>query len=117
MICEFCGQYYKNKTSLAAHKGAKHKQDLLNIEVFPGITKAKLNELRSKHTTCMICGKVETANTRPDTKDKPNKLCADHNHITGKFRGFLCVQCNRNIGWYDKYQKQIFSYIEQTKYL
>lgn len=25
-------------------------------------------------------------------------LCLDHNHITGEFRGWLCVSCNAGIG-------------------
>ena len=42
-----------------------------------------------------------------DIKIPPNNLCIDHDHGTSRFRGFLCVQCNRNLGWYDKYKDAI----------
>lgn len=114
MTCEFCGRKFSSIRSYAAHKGVKHKAEITlareNEIVFPGITRKTLNEMRKNAKVCQICGKNETANTRPDSKNTPNNLCADHNHITGEFRGFLCVQCNRNMGWYDKYQKQINAY-------
>lgn len=31
-------------------------------------------------------------------KRKIEKLVVDHNHATGKFRGWLCVRCNQGIG-------------------
>lgn len=36
-------------------------------------------------TQCAICGATD-------------KLCWDHNHATGKFRGTLCNTCNLGIG-------------------
>lgn len=114
MVCMFCNKVFSSKHSLAAHMGVKHKEEFKTLKnneiVFPGITRYELEEMRKNASVCAICGKTETANTRPDVKDTPNQLCADHNHITGNFRGFLCVQCNRNMGWFDKYQKQIEKY-------
>ena len=37
---------------------------------------------------CDCCGKV------PDPKSFRNKLQLDHNHKTGKFRGWICDNCN-----------------------
>jgi hypothetical protein len=37
--------------------------------------------------TCFICGK------------KTEKMCLDHDHNTGKARGYLCQQCNSGIGF------------------
>ena len=59
---------------------------------------------------CNICGKLETSNTRPDKKNSANKLSIDHDHKTNQFRGFLCVQCNRNLGWYEAYKEKIEAY-------
>lgn len=79
--------------------------DLLNISI------RELKEKRLAHScTCDVCGKQETANTRPDCKNNPNSLCIDHDHNTNSFRGFLCVQCNRNFGWYDKYKEKIIEH-------
>lgn len=114
-VCKYCNRVCKNIKSLSAHLGNSHKEELKSLEVFPGITKKQLEEMRNNATNCMICGKKETANTRPDVKTTPNKLCADHSHTTGEFRGFLCVQCNRNMGWYDKYHDKIFSYDNTVK--
>ena len=120
MICKYCNKNFNTNRSLAAHIGAVHKEefykDRLNSYVTIGkdvldITNQQLIELRSKHNNrCDICGKIETSNTRPDVKNTPNQLCVDHNHITKKFRGFLCVQCNRNMGWLDKYKSEINTY-------
>ena len=41
---------------------------------------------------CEICSKPPNGRTR-------FKLCIDHNHLTGKVRGLLCVGCNVMIGW------------------
>ncbi len=44
--------------------------------------------LKQQNNSCAICG-------QPFQKT-PHK---DHNHQTGKFRGLLCNQCNRGIGY------------------
>ncbi len=120
MICKYCGKDFKAKRGLAAHIGMVHKQESLNDFMLSNvkigddeldITNQELENFRQNHSNrCDICGKYETANTRPDAKNIPNKLCVDHNHNTKQFRGFICVQCNRNMGWLDKYQEQIEDY-------
>ena len=37
---------------------------------------------------CAICG----------AEEKKRKLCMDHDHSTGQFRGWLCHTCNQGIG-------------------
>ena len=39
---------------------------------------------------CRVCGLHQSELAR--------RLCADHNHTTGKFRGLLCDLCNKALG-------------------
>lgn len=45
---------------------------------------------------CKICN--ITMETLSFANNKATTLCIDHNHDTGKIRGFLCNNCNRAIG-------------------
>lgn len=51
---------------------------------------------------CKICGK------------EMEKICIDHNHITGKIRGLLCNNCNLGIG---NLQENPFILIKTVEYL
>jgi len=125
--CSYCSREFKNYRALIAHISVSHRDEYLkqNVKILQkknktydilDISNLELENLRKNHSgICDICGKIETANTRPESKDTPNNLCVDHDHNTKKFRGFLCVQCNRNMGWYDKYKNQIFNYVNQEK--
>jgi hypothetical protein len=53
-----------------------------------GLTPAGYDELlASQGGVCAICG-------RPRGK---NRLAVDHDHVTGRVRGLLCIRCNRGI--------------------
>lgn len=51
----------------------------------------KYRELEAAHGgSCNICGTTEKVGGR--------HLAYDHNHNTGNFRGFLCMNCNQGLG-------------------
>lgn len=113
--CEYCGKLFPKYESIRYHKTVKHHEQYMNEPAYLydakeniDISRKQLQEKRAAHSQrCDVCGKLETAITNPGKVTHPNQLCVDHDHNTKKFRGFLCVQCNRNFGWYDKYKDKI----------
>ena len=45
---------------------------------------------RPEITACAICGGVIEG----------REICRDHSHKTGKFRGWLCSNCNSGLGFF-----------------
>ena len=58
----------------------------------------------SEDYVCPICSKNEkTLESRLDSDHRRGRLIwvLDHDHKTGKFRGWLCNTCNSALGWFD----------------
>ena len=75
------------------------------------ITNGELEEYRKIHTVCEICGKPEKVRAYKGKKS-PNKLAIDHNHNTNHFRGLLCCDCNRKLGWFENLSDNILRYLK-----
>lgn len=54
---------------------------------------------------CQMCGKTQEENGQ--------QLCLDHDHKTGKFRGWLCTACNVSLGHYDNIKKLAERYLRK----
>lgn len=46
--------------------------------------------LERQNYSCITCNRHET--------DFPRRMHVDHNHLTGKVRGLLCINCNNALG-------------------
>ncbi len=53
-----------------------------------------------KRTKCGICHETISG----------SEIYLDHDHKTNKFRGWLCVNCNLNLGWFEKRTKRVLAY-------
>jgi hypothetical protein len=71
-----------------------------------GMTEADYDIMLVKQNgVCFICGSLPTG--------RRTKLCVDHDHITGKVRGLLCVGCNSSLGWIEnKGVAKVLAYLE-----
>ena len=54
-------------------------------EILLSMTNREIEAGRKKPKNCEVC-------------DKTGRICFDHNHKTGKFRGWLCTKCNLILG-------------------
>ena len=41
------------------------------------------------------------------------KLCLDHSHDTGLFRGWLCAGCNAKLGWFENRFDTIIEHLQK----
>jgi hypothetical protein len=57
--------------------------------------------MESQKGVCAICG------TPPRRRD----LDVEHDHVTGRIRGLVCLRCNLAIWWFEKYQEKVLKYL------
>jgi len=112
--CKICGEYgtYQKTRLCYPHfkeyqKSSMGYRNRLNKNM---MTKEHFQEQwEAQGHKCAICG--TTDNT--DLQD----WSSDHNHITGKLRGVLCIKCNTNVGIIEnKGMDYTLSIIDYLKY-
>ena len=81
--------YHKNPNQKENHRKASWKHQ---IKKNYGLTVEDFRELeREQNCKCACCG-IRKEQTQQI------ELYIDHDHLTGKIRGLLCLQCNAGIG-------------------
>ena len=93
--------YHKNREKAKARSRAYHKANRFKVALLDARSVARkhghlacnasVEELKAAFTgLCTICGVPEVELNR--------KLCMDHSHETGEFRGWICTSCNKGLG-------------------
>ncbi len=68
-------------------------------------------KLKEQGNVCAGCGR----NVKTVWRDKEIKMALDHDHLTGKPRGVLCIKCNRAYGLLEENIQTMLNLIEYTK--
>lgn len=138
-ICKYCGKVCKNKNSLIQHEiRCKENPDRINCCGNKGnmpkitnaflkryakmkngdiidITNEELIKYLEEHKNCEICDKTIEETNKWISKFSHKRLCIDHQHKTNHFRGVLCSNCNRQLGWFEKNEDKIKTYLKRNK--
>lgn len=120
--CPECGKLCKNYIGLSKHFSMHLRSDekLSNkfVSAYNGkelvkldINYKQLDEYKQAHPVCEICGRDFSHYQTVNGNKRKMGLSVDHDHSTNKFRGMLCVCCNRSLEWFIRYQKQIDAYL------
>ena len=103
---KFNSQYKKNP--------AVRRSNVLNrpqvLKKKYGITFADVvRAYDAQHGKCAnhACSREITLETKTNGNGMKNKAMIDHNHVTGKFRALLCMQCNLTLGYLEKQENII----------
>ena len=110
--CRDCGEILTQDNRVMKSVSKKGKQYYLN-RCKPCIVEAdillrhlkKQNPQPAAGTPCACCGRID-------------KLFCDHDHATGKFRAWICRNCNSGIGLLGDSEpglKQALAYLERTR--
>lgn len=86
-VCAYHREYYKeNRFSHALHNSANHAGTRNHTPC-----RATVEELKAAFNECCDhCGITEKEHVQLTGR----RLCIDHCHLTGAFRGHLCTSCN-----------------------
>lgn len=84
-VCKICTSKRRN-TEVRKSKYVQERYGI-NLDQFKAL-------LASQNGTCAICAKEETIADYRGVR----ALSIDHDHVSNKVRGILCMKCNRALG-------------------
>jgi hypothetical protein len=71
-----------------------------------GLTLTEYNKLLERQINkCAFCGAIRGST-------RAQRLAIDHCHKTNRVRGLLCFNCNTKLGWFEKYESLILTYLK-----
>lgn len=115
-----CNQCLKELpiTSFGFNSGAKHRRSKCRpCEKKQVAQRRKFDYIKPpKNHSCPICQRNEEKCAGKGGK-KVGTWCLDHDHKTGKFRGWLCHDCNRALGNFKdniNLLKRALNYLEEA---
>lgn len=121
--CAVCGKtkplngknFYKNSTCGACYQ-RRYKQEnpdkyrSTKLKHLYGITLQDFsNKLAVQGNKCAICGIKENKLNNGAVQN----FVVDHCHSTGRVRGLLCHDCNKNVGVMEKWNLAISDYLKK----
>jgi hypothetical protein len=98
--CEFCAGEYQptSRSQLWCEACAPNAFYMKMIRAF-GINRAGFDKvLAAQDNKCAICSLPFSPEHMPGEVHKNPFPCVDHDHVTGRFRGLLCLRCNTRLG-------------------
>ena len=96
--CRSCYDKWRHSTTYNEQRRGKRRAESLKYRY--GITIAEFDKLfKAQEGLCRICS-------------KPKKLFVDHDHETKQIRGLLCSMCNTFLGFFEKYARQAYEYLD-----
>lgn len=94
--CKPCHNRYNLDRYYALSSDAKAERIASIKARYYGMTLAEMQALVEAHDdNCDLCGKPDTTHRK---RTWTRQLTMDHDHVSKKFRGFLCSKCNIAIG-------------------
>ena len=121
--CSLCGKmkytngknFYRNSTCDACYQKSYRQKNpekyrSTKLKHLYGITqKDFVVKLAEQDNCCAVCKVTENRLGN----GKVQNFVVDHCHATGKVRGLLCHDCNKNVGVVENWQTQIAAYLSK----
>jgi hypothetical protein len=97
----------KVKESARAYRAANRDKRNQDSEDYNRRVNGHPAPSRPRPETCEVCGE----------KNGKGRLHLDHDHATGAFRGWLCMKCNRSLGYANDSSarlRELIAYLERA---
>jgi len=96
--------YWKNRSTVLAKLRAQDRTDYLTRRY--GISLEDYQQMYvAQEGRCAVCAGAVSG----------ERMCVDHNHVTGKVRALLCRMCNKSLGGFGDSVERLQAAIDYLK--